>query len=252
VWRPLPYLVAAAVLVLTTVVVVIGLGRRVRKHQQPERAARSPAAQVWSLVRDHPDIRYLMISNTLLTLAFGGLKTFVVLWLTAGLGRSMHFTAGAMAVVAVGTVAGAVASGKLGDRYGLIRVMEISLSFFGVAVLVGAFTRSIVILGAAFPFIAFAGGAAFVLPFAILMRRMPEESHGAAAGLFDMSNGMGTILGPAITGAAIDVLHPFFRSTEGYAAMWPVLSASTLLGVAVLRRARRCSPTSCGSSALPR
>ncbi|WP_437328012.1 hypothetical protein [Sorangium sp. So ce381] len=67
---------------------------------------------------------------------------------------------------------------------------------------------------------------------------MPARSHGAAAGLFDVSGGIGTLLGPALTGAAIDLLRPLFASTKGYAAMWLVLSASTLASVAMLRRAR--------------
>jgi hypothetical protein len=117
--------------------------------------------------------------------------------------------------------------------------MERSLAVFGLGLLVGALTRSVALLGSALPFVAFAGGAVFVLPYAALVRRMPAESHGVAAALFDMSNGLGTVLGPALTGAAIDLLHPLFPATRGYAAMWLVLSASTLLAVAMLRRARR-------------
>ena len=59
------------------------------------------------------------------------------------------------------------------------------------------------------------------MPYALLMRMRSAGSNGALAGLYDVSNGLGTLLGPAITGVAIDVLHPFFASTRGYAAMWP-------------------------------
>ena len=53
-----------------------------------------------------------------------------------------------------------------------------------------------------------------------------------------MSGGIGTLVGPAVTGLAIDLLHPIFASTRGYAAMWPVISLSTGASVVLLRRAR--------------
>jgi hypothetical protein len=57
------------------------------------------------------------------------------------------------------------------------------------------------------------------------------------AGLFDVSSGVGTLLGPTITGVAIDLLRPLFGSTHGYGAMWPIVSVSVLASTAMLRRA---------------
>lgn len=39
----------------------------------------------------------------------------------------------------------------------------------------------------------------------------------------------------AVRGAAIDLLHPIFRSTDGYAAMWPLIGTTTLLSIAFLK-----------------
>jgi hypothetical protein len=64
---------------------------------------------------------------------------------------------------------------------------------------------------------------------------MQEDSHGASAGLFDVSTGAGSLLGPLATGAAVDVLYPLFRATDGYGAMWPVLGTSTLLSLLFLK-----------------
>ena len=80
---------------------------------------------------------------------------------------------------------------------------------------------------------------ALSMPYTILMRIMPRESHGASAGLFDVSSGAGSLLGPLLTGVAIDVLHPLFASTDGYAAMWPVIGTSTLLSIAFLKNETR-------------
>jgi MFS family permease len=236
-WRPLPYLAAATALLLTTAVLV--LGRSARRRAAPERGPRSPATEVWALLRGHRDIRHFVIGNALLTLGLGGLKSFVVLWLTDGLGKSMRFTACVMTVVALGAVIGALISGRLADRYGTARVLTISLSVFGVGIALGTFSTSIFLLGAAFPIIALTGGAAVALPYALLMRLMPSRSHGTVAGLYDVSSGIGTLLGPTITGVAIDLLRPLFASTRGYAAMWPVLSLSTLASIVFLRGRQR-------------
>jgi MFS family permease len=239
-WRPLPYVVAAATMLLGTVILVLGLRETARPPASPEhRSSRSPPAEVWALLRNHRAIRALMIANTLLSLTLGGLKAFVVLWLIEGLGKNMKFIAGAMTVVAVGALVGTLVTGKLADRYGAARVLARTLVVFGLGLVLPTFSKSTMLLGAELPLIAFCGGAAVTLPYAILMQLMPARSHGTAAGLFDVSGGIGTLLGPAITGAAIDLLRPLFASTEGYAAMWPVLSASALASIAMLRRARR-------------
>lgn len=236
-WRPLPYFIAAVALLVATAVLVIGLRRSATQSGAVARDSCSPKAGFWSLLREHPDIRYFAIGNALLTLGLGGLKSFVVLWLTEGLGKSMKFTACAMTVVALGTVVGALVSGKLADRYGVAPVLLISLTIFGIGLALGTFSRSVVVLGAAFPIIALAGGAAVALPYALLMNLMSSGNHGTVAGLFDVSSGVGTLLGPTLTGVVIDLLRPLFGSTHGYGAMWPVLSVSILGSTVVLRRA---------------
>jgi MFS family permease len=236
-WRPLPYLLAGAVLLLATGIVVVGLGGTAPSRSARERNPRSPFAELWALIKDDRDVLRFVIGNALLTLGLGGLKSFVVLWLSEGLGKSMTFTAGAMTVVAVGTVVGALVSGKLGDRYGPGRVLPVALCIFGVGLAVGTFSTSVVVLGIAFPFIALSGGAAAALPYALLLQLTPSKKHGIVAGLFDASSGIGTLLGPMLTGISIDLLRPLFPASHGYAAMWPVLSLSVIGSTVILWRA---------------
>jgi MFS family permease len=237
-WRPLPYLLAASLLLLATFIVVASLRQRATKHVVLEADEISPFAELWTLLRDDREVLRFVIGNALLTLALGGLKSFVVLWLTEGLGKSMTFTAGAMTVVAVGTVAGALISGKLGDRFGAGRVLSISLCVFGVGVSAGTFSTSVPVLAVAFPFIALAGGAAVALPYALLLELTPHKKNGIVAGLFDASSGIGTLLGPTLVGFAIDVLTPYFPASHGFAAMWPVLSLAVLGSTFILWRAK--------------
>jgi MFS family permease len=241
-WRPLPYLLAATVLLVATGIVLGGLGGRASKRSPPERNAPSPFAELWALLKDNGELVRFVVGNALLTLGLGGLKSFVVLWLTDGLGKSMTFTAGAMTVVAVGTVVGALISGKLGDRYGPGRVLSLALCVFGVGLAVGTFSTSVPVLGVAFPFIALSGGAAVALPYALLLQLTPSEKHGIVAGLFDASSGIGTLLGPTLTGFSIELLRPLFPASHGYAAMWPVLSLSVIGSTVILWRARDAPP----------
>ncbi len=235
-WRPLPYLLAAASLLGATATVYFGLRVEDREPRSlaSEREEASPFRELWTLLHDEPPILRFVLGNALLTLGLGGLKSFVVLWLTEGLDKSMTFTAGAMTVVAAGTVIGALISGKLGDRYGPGRVLAIALCVFGVGLSVGTFSTSVPVLAVAFPFIALAGGAAVALPYALLLELAPSKKHGIVAGLFDASSGVGTLLGPTLTGTAIDLLRPFFPASHGYAAMWPVLSLSVIGSTVIL------------------
>lgn len=56
-----------------------------------------------------------------------------------------------------------------------------------------------------------------------------------------MSGGAGSLLGPQLTHAAIDAFHPLFSSTDGHAAMWPVIGTSALLSIAFLRQEKRAN-----------
>jgi MFS family permease len=248
VWRPLPYLISAAALLLVTATVVAALGRDEARRTPIDHDTTSPFKELWDLLHGDSAVLRFVIGNALLTLGLGGLKSFVVLWLTEGLGKSMTFTAGAMVVVALGTVVGALLSGKLGDRFGPGRVLALALCVFGGGLAVGTFSTSVPVLAVAFPFIALAGGAAVTLPYALLLELTPDKKHGIVAGLFDASSGVGTLLGPTLTGLSIDLLRPYFPASRGYAAMWPVLSVSVLASTTILwtvgrrRRGERHEP----------
>jgi MFS family permease len=78
-----------------------------------------------------------------------------------------------------------------------------------------------------------------IVPFAALMRLMPDHDHGAISGVFTLSRGLGTLLGPVLAGAAILLLQSPLQSTHGYAAMWFVIGAATLCSWPMLTRLRR-------------
>lgn len=240
VWRGLPFVVGATTLMATTLVLLLG-----KRHVLRDKATATPEVsmprEIWRLLRDHRDIRLFMAANLLWQLAEGGLKSFIVLYLTRGLGRSFAFSAGAMSIVAGAALVAAPFAGKLGDQYGTVKVMRALLVLFGIGLWLPALSRSTVLLFAMLPLVGMGGAMALSLPYAVLMKMIPPGCHGTASGLFDVSGGAGSLLGPLVTGAAIDVLQPLFRSTDGYGAMWTVLGTSILLSLAFLRHPRSTS-----------
>jgi hypothetical protein len=88
--------------------------------------------------------------------------------------------------------------------------------------------------------VAFAAVVLMTLPYAILMKLMPESEHGVAAGLFGLSRGVGIIVGPLLarcaTAALAEVPVLTFASTRGYSAIFVVAVALLVASIAFLRR----------------
>lgn len=236
-WRPLPFLLAALVMVSVTSLVVL------RVRERPDRLGccqphglRETALGPLRLLREHADIRAFVVANALWELALATLKAFIVLFIVLGLGRTVGFASAMIAVVAAASVGAALVGGSLADRYGVERVMRVALWVYGVGLLVPFVSQSASVVLPVLPMIAFGGAVLMTLPYALLMGMMPPESHGAVSGLYSFSRGLGTLLGPLLAGAAIDLLQPLLGSTQGYAAMWLVAGAAILASIPLLGR----------------
>lgn len=200
--------------------------------------ARDVAGRVRQLLGEHPELRLYLLANCLWELSLAALKTFIVLYVTEGLRRSLSEASLIIGGVAVIVLLGALASGKLGDRYGKMRTMRAGLWLYGAVLAVPIFTHTPVVLVAFAPLIAFGGGLVMTLPYAILIPLMPEDSHGILTGFYSLSRGLGVMLGPLLAGVAIQVLKGSFSSTHGFAAMWIVISGSMLASIPVLGHLR--------------
>jgi MFS family permease len=86
--------------------------------------------------------------------------------------------------------------------------------------------------------VAVAAGAVMTLAWSLLYEVMPEDERGSSAGLADATKGVGLLLGPALTGLAIDLAHGRLSATDGYAIMWPVLAVPILASLPVVRSLR--------------
>lgn len=246
VWRELPFLLSSALLMLTVTALLLVLPRldRVsRERKLPGRedlraAIRDVRRDVKRLLGQHPELRVYVAANCLWELSLGALKTFVVLYVTEGLGFSLSQSSLIVGGVAAFILIGALASGKVADRAGIARTMNVGLCIYAVALAVPIFTTSRPLLAAVVPIIAIGGGLTMTLSYAVLIPLMPRGLHGLLTGFYSTSRGLGVMLGPLLGGLAIQLLRGLFPSTHGFAAVWIVCSASLLASIPLLHRLR--------------
>jgi Na+/melibiose symporter-like transporter len=233
----LPFLIFALLAFGTMVEFVWGVrGSRAQRNQEEHRArtARETIRRIVELLSRRPALRAFMFANALWELSLAALKTFVVLFLTVGVGLSMSEAVGVIAGVVVMVLIAAPVSGKLGDRFGETRIVTIALWLYGFGLLVPFFTQAPFIVLPVLPFVAFGGGMILTLPYAVLMPLMPAEEHGLITGFYSFSRGLGILLGPLLAGLLISGLRSSLPSTDGYAAMWLVCGVSVLASLAFM------------------
>jgi MFS family permease len=232
VWRPLPFAIAAAAVIATTLALAPVLrlesdcGNRVLPYDR---------LSLWQLLRRSGDLRSVAAANALWEFSFSGLKTFIVLYVVRGLGRSPSVASAVIAVVAVAYVAGAPVAARLAERHGIVPVLRVSSLVYGTGLLFGVFPHTLTPLLIGLPFVALAGAITMTLPQALAFTVAPSGSQGAAAGLLDFSRGVGVVLGPIVVGAAIAAFGGELPSTHGYAAMWPAIGIPVLATLFFLR-----------------
>ncbi len=239
-WEPFPFVVASVLTAVSCGIVVLlvredGLARK-RTYADLRTYLKTP----YRIVFRERNVRRFLIANTAWEATFAGMRTFVVLYITVGLAQPLFVSSAVLAVVALGYLIAAVFSGKLGDRFGLGRVIVGASIVYGFGMLGASFAQSwhdwyYVLV---FP-IAVAGGAVMTLAWGLLFKLMPPSGRGATAGLAVMTKGVGLLLGPLVVGAGIDIASTFLESTQGYQAMWLLVALPVLAVIPLLRKLAR-------------
>src|SRR4051794_37061420 len=181
VWRPLPFIVAAAVLLATTLAFALFVAPRGRGREDTRAGEEGSGGSARALLRDQPGVRRVLIANSLWETALNALRAFVVVFFTVGLGRSASFSSLMLGIVAVAAVVAAPLSGVLADRIGHLAVMRRALWVYAVAMVAPLLTQSLWIGVVVAPGVV-AAVIVMTLPYGLLMERLPETAHGAAAG----------------------------------------------------------------------
>jgi len=189
----------------------------------------------WSILREEPEVRRFLVANAAWEGTFAAVRTFVVLYVTKGLGESQSIANELLGAVAAGYVIAAVFAGRLGDRFGIARVIFLASFVYGGGFIVAglAHTWHSWYFGLIVP-VAIAGGTVMTLAWGLLFKLMPMQHRGAVSGLATTTKGLGLLIGTPIAGLTIDLARPWLSATDGYQAVWfvcgiPILAAIPLV-----------------------
>jgi MFS family permease len=236
IWEPSPFLLASVVTTLAcgaTIALVREEGGRERVFE----GVGAYLEQSWQLLRSQAEVRRFLIANAAWEGSFAAARTFVVLYVTVGLGQSKIVSLQVLAAVAAGYMVAAVVAGRLGDRFGLARVIFFASFVYGSGYVVAGLAQQwrSWYFGAIVP-VAMAGGTVMTLAWGLLFKLMPAEHRGAVSGLATTTKGFGLLLGAPLAGLAIDVSRPYFQSTDGYQILWPVCGLPILAAIPLVYR----------------
>ena len=235
--RPAPFALAAALLCgMTWVLVAVTRPSAAVAPAAPEAGG---LRTTWRLLQADRDVRRLLIATTLWELALAAIKSFAVLFVIVGLGRSLSFAAGVMALVAGGVLVAALAAAPLAERVGESRVLLCAAALYGAGLLLPTFSDQLSFIMPSVPVFAFGAGLVMTVGYAAVLRALPAGRRGAATGLLGFGRGVGLVLGPVLAGAAVQLLTPYFASTRGYGAMWLVAAVAVRLSLAPVSRLGR-------------
>ncbi len=248
-WEPWPFLVASVVVTAACAVPILFV-REDGGHGRVFEGVRSYVAHSWRVFRRDPEVRRFLIANSAWEGAFAGARTFVVLYITVGLGQPLSVTTVVLAAVAGGYIVAALVAGRLGDRFGIARIIFLASFVYGTGMLLGGFGTTwhewylpIVFL------VAIAGGAVMTLSWGLLFKLMPAEDRGAISGLATTTKGIGLLVGPLLAGASIDLLQGTLGTTKGYQALWPILAIPILAVIPLVGRLARAESAADGLAA---
>ena len=126
-------------------------------------------ADSWQIFRREPEIRRFLFANAAWEGTFAAARTFVVLYVIKGLGEPLSISSAVLGAVGVGYVLAAIVASRLGDRFGLARVIVIASFVYGGGLLVAGLADS-----------GTAGTSGFILPVAFAGRTVMTLCVGAA------------------------------------------------------------------------
>jgi MFS family permease len=238
--QQVPFVVAAVILIVAIAAFAYGTlrGGPPEQDEVPDSGVRDRARDLREVIRKRPKLRVFFAANALWEMSLAALKTFVVLYVTIGLGYSVSQAALIIGATAVIILIASPVSGKLGDRFSRGTVLRVALWLYGIGLLVPFVTQTTWLLVAVLPLVAFGGGVIMTLPYALLMPMMPHDEHGALTGFYSLSRGVGTGLGPLVAGVAIQLLKGPLDATKGYQAMWLVCGLAILASIPLVRMMR--------------
>src|SRR6266498_1825198 len=242
-WRPAPFVLAAFVTVAACGAAIVFV-KEDGGHGRVFEGVRAYLTRSWRILKEEREVRRFLLANAAWEGAFAAARTFVVLYVIEGLHESKAISSAILGAVAMGYVIAAVVSGRLGDRFGLARVIFIASFVYGGGYLVaGTATKWHTWYFALIVPVAVAGGTVMTLAWGLLFKLMPPQHRGAISGLATTTKGLGLLLGAPVAGAAIDLARPWLDKTDGYQILWPVCAIPILAAIPLVYQMMAVEPT---------
>jgi MFS family permease len=232
VWHPAPFLLASVATTAACGAVILLVREAESEGSRVFRGLRSYVRTSWTVFWEVPEVRRFLFAQAAWEGTFAAMRTFVVLYITKGLGQPISTSSKVLATVAVGYVIAALGSWKLGSRWGLARVIFVASFVYGAGLLVAGFAQEWHnwYYGLILP-VAMAGGTVMTLSWALLFKLMPAQHRGAISGLATTTKGLGLLFGLLVAGAMIDLMKPYLSKTDGYGILWPVCALPVIVAI---------------------
>jgi MFS family permease len=241
-WKPSPFLLASVV-TTTACGLTILLVREDGGHGRVFEGFAAYVRRSWHIFWENGDVRRFLLANSAWEGTFAAARTFVVLYVIHGLHQSKVMSSAILGAVAVGYVIAAFFAGRLGDRFGLARVIFFASFVYGGGFLVAGLAQQwhdwyfgLIIA------VSIAGGTVMTLAWGLLYKIVPPEHRGAVSGLATTTKGIGILVGAPIAGLAIDLARPYFDATDGYQVLWPICGLPILAAIPLLVRLMEVEP----------
>jgi MFS family permease len=236
IWHPAPFLIASVVVTAACAVPIVFVREPVGASNRVFEGVRSYVSHSWEIFRREPEVRRFLVCNSAWEGTFAGARTFVVLYITQGLHQPVMVSTEVLACVAGGYVIAALLAGRIGDRFGLARVIYYCSFVYGAGLFAGGLARTWHgwYLAPIF-LVSIAGGAVMTLAWGLVFKLMPPEHRGTISGLATTTKGVGLIIGPIAAGITIDFVSPHLPATDGYQVLWPILGIPILAVIPLVR-----------------
>jgi MFS family permease len=231
VWDASPFIVASFVTTAACGAAAF-LSHEEGGHSRVFAGIRSYISHSWQIFRHEPELRRFLTANAAWEGAFAAARTFVFLYVTVGLHQSKAISSAVLGAVGAGYVIAALLAGRIGDRFGLARVIVASSFVYGGGFLVAGLAQSwhdwylvFIVL------VSIAGGTVMTLAWGLLFKLTPAQHRGAFSGLATTTKGIGLLVGAPLAGLAIDLSKSHLQATDGYQVLWPICGIPILLAI---------------------
>src|SRR5919198_1181945 len=139
-WQPGPFVLAAFVTAAACGATIVLL-KEDGGHGRVFEGVGAYLRRSWCILREEREVRRFLIANAAWEGTFAAARTFVVLYVIDGLHQSKAISSALLGAVATGYVIAALIAGRLGDRFGLARVIFVASFVYGGGFLVAGIAQ---------------------------------------------------------------------------------------------------------------